>query len=178
MAKTATKLPVNKTDEKTVATTKEHWSPFDTLHREIDRLFDNFHSFGGRRAQRPSLFDMNVDWPSGAWSFAPAIDLVEKDKGYEITAELPGLEDKDIDIKVSNGVITIKGEKSDEKEEREKEYYVSERRYGSFQRSFSLPSGVDADKIEATFGKGVLTVSLPKSAEAKKQEKKIGIKAA
>ncbi len=106
------------------------------------------------------------------------MDLVEKDGEYEITAELPGADEKDIDIKVTNHVLTIKGEKSEKKEEKKKDYFLSERRYGSFQRSVQIPEGVDADKIEATFSKGILTVRLPKTAEAQKPEKTITVKAA
>jgi len=109
---------------------------------------------------------------------APAMDLVEKDKEYEITAELPGIDEKNVEIKLSNHTLTIKGEKREEKEEKDKDYYLSERRYGSFQRSFQVPEGVDADKIDASFTKGVLTVKLPKTAEAQKAEKKITVKAA
>jgi len=102
------------------------------------------------------------------------MDLVEKEDAYEITAELPGLDDKNVEIKLSNRTLTIRGEKSEEKEDKQKDYYLSERRYGSFQRSFQLPDGVDADKIDAKFTKGVLTVKLPKTAEAKKAEKSEG----
>lgn len=176
MAEAATKLPV-KTEEKKPAGQKAGWAPFGSLHREIDRLFDNFHPLSLRRSARPSMFDLDFDWPrQESWSFAPAMDLVEKGKGFEISAELPGLEEKDIEIKVSNGTLVIRGEKSEEKEERDKEYYLSERRYGSFQRAFQMPAGIDTDKIEAKFAKGVLTVSLPKTAEARKQEKKISVK--
>ena len=106
----------------------------------------------------------------------PAVDLVEREKEYAITAELPGLDDKNVEIKLSNGTLTISGEKKDEREEKEKDYYFSERRYGSFKRAFRVPDGVDADKIEAAFDKGVLTIRLPKTAEAQKAEKKIDIK--
>ncbi len=82
-----------------------------------------------------------------------------------------------VDVKLANGVLTIKGEKKEEKEEKEKDYYLSERRFGSFQRSFQLPEGIDEDKIQANFEKGVLTVKLPKGAEAQKPEKKISIAA-
>ena len=109
---------------------------------------------------------------------SPAVDVAEKDKRYEVTAELPGLTDKDITVKYADGVLTISGEKKEEKEEKQKDYYLSERRYGSFQRSFQMPTGIDADKIEATFKHGVLTVALPKSAESVKNEKKIEIKTA
>ena len=105
------------------------------------------------------------------------MDVVEKDKEYEITAELPGTDEKNVEIKLSNRTLTIKGEKKEEKEEREKDYYLSERRYGSFQRSFQVPDSVDAEKIEASFAKGVLTIRLPKTAEAQKSEKTIAVKA-
>jgi HSP20 family protein len=88
------------------------------------------------------------------------------------------MDEKNIDVKFANGVLTIKGEKEDEKEEKQKDYYVRERSYGSFERSFQVPDGVDGDKIEANFKKGVLTLTLPKSAEAQKAEKKITVKAA
>jgi HSP20 family protein len=88
------------------------------------------------------------------------------------------MDEKNIDIKLSNGTLTIKGEKKEEKEEREKDYYLSERRNGAFMRSFQVPEGVDPAKIEATFAKGVLTLKLPKTAEAQKSEKTIAIKAA
>src|ERR1700730_15274827 len=91
---------------------------------------------------------------------------------------LPGMDESNIDVKFSDGTLTIKGEKKDEREEKQKDYYLSERRYGSFQRSFGVPDGVDADKIEAHFKNGVLTVTLPKRPEAQKSEKKIAIKKA
>ena len=88
------------------------------------------------------------------------------------------MDEKNIEVNVANGGLTIKGEKKDEKEEKKKDYYVSERRYGSFERYFTLPDSVDADKIEATFKNGVLKVTLPKTAEAQKPAKKIDVKAA
>ena len=108
-------------------------------------------------------FGMEPFWRGEvAWGgAAPVVDVVEKDKEYEITAELPGLDEKNIEVKLSDDVLTIKGEKKEEKEEKQKDYYLSERRYGSFQRSFRLPDGVDAEKIEARFKNGVLTLSLP-----------------
>jgi HSP20 family protein len=106
----------------------------------------------------------------------PAVDVVEKEKEYQLLAELPGLDEKDVEVSVADDILTIKGEKKEEKEEKAKNYYVSERRYGTFQRSFQLPAGVDAEKIEANFQKGVLTVTLPKAPEALKKEKKIAIK--
>lgn len=173
MAETATKLPVKKSPTPTEAA---DWSPFESLRREVDRLFDDFHPFNWRLPSR--MFGVEVPRLQVEWQLAPAVDLVQKDSGYEITAELPGLDEKNVEIKLSNHTLIITGEKSEEKEDKRKDYYLSERRYGSFQRSFQLPEGVDADKIEATFAKGVLTVKLPKTAEAKKAEKKISVKAA
>lgn len=179
MAETATKLPV-KTEKSTGPAPAGNWTtPFESLRREIDRLFDDFHPFDFRLPSTRSLFGR--DLPSlhnAGWSVAPAMDLVEKDKEYEITAELPGIDEKNVEIRLANRTLTIKGEKTEQKEDKEKDYYLSERRYGSFQRSFQLPEGVDADKIEANFAKGVLTVKLPKTAEAQKAEKKIAVKAA
>jgi len=91
---------------------------------------------------------------------------------------LPGMDEKSIEVKLANGVLTIKGEKQNEKEEKQKDYYLRERSFGSFERSFQVPDGVDGDKIAANFKKGVLTLTLPKSAEAQKAEKKIAVKAA
>jgi HSP20 family protein len=113
-----------------------------------------------------------------SWANTPAVDIAETDKGYEITAELPGLDEKNIEVKLANGSLTIKGEKQEEKEEKEKGYYLHERHFGAFERCFRMPEGVDGDKIEATFKKGVLTVTLPKTPEAQKAEKKITVKAA
>jgi HSP20 family protein len=115
-----------------------------------------------------------MEKPFGAM---PAVDVTEADGGYEVTAELPGMDEKNIEVKLANRTLTIKGEKRDEKEETKKDYYMRERNFGSFQRSFTLPEGVDIDKIEASFKKGVLTVTVPKTAEAKKAEKKIAVTA-
>ncbi len=151
---------------------------FDSLRREIDRLFDDFHPLAWRAPSRIFGMEMPQLSASGGWQLVPAMDVVEKDDAYEITAELPGIEEKDVEIKLANRTLTLKGEKSEHREGKQKDYYLSERRYGSFQRSFQLPDGVDSDRIEAIFAKGVLTVKLPKSAEAKKSEKKIQVKAA
>ncbi|RUW27761.1 MULTISPECIES: Hsp20/alpha crystallin family protein [unclassified Mesorhizobium] len=179
MAEAATKLPV-KTEKSTAPAPAGNWTgPFESLRREIDRLFDDFHPFDFRLPSTRSLFGRELPALRNAdWLVAPAMDLVEKDKEYEITVELPGIDEKNVEIKLANRILTLKGEKKEEKEEKDNDYYLSERRYGSFQRSFQLPEGVDADKIDATFAKGVLTVKLPKTAEAQKAEKKITVKAA
>lgn len=170
MTENVSKLPVQKGEQKRPASTG--WTPLSHIRREIDRLFDDFHPFTLGR----SFHDL--DWSATAWPVAPAVDLVEKDGRFEITAELPGLEQKNIDVKVADSVITISGEKSEEKLDEKKDFHVSERRYGSFQRSFRLPESVDGERIEAAFNNGVLTITMPKSPAAVKNEKKIEIKAA
>ena len=172
----ATKVPV--TAEKTTepASQPTAWPPIENLRKEIDRVFENF----GRdfwRAPFGSLSAFEPFWSNNATT-SFAVDITEGEKSYEITAELPGMDEKNVEVRVANGGLTIKGEKKDEKEEKENDYYVSERRYGSFERYFHLPEGVDSEKIEANFKKGVLTVSLPKKAEAQKPATKIEVKAA
>jgi HSP20 family protein len=182
MAEAATKLPEKSEEKKSKqvagpAPELPEWHPFDSLRREIDRLFDDFGE-GWRAPFRRALADFEPLWSRKlAWGTAPAVDIVESDKAYEITAELPGMDEKNIEVNVASGGLTIKGEKREEKEEKKKDYCLSERHYGSFERYFRLPEGVDADKIEASFKKGVLTVMLPKKPEAQKPTKKIDVKA-
>jgi HSP20 family protein len=178
MAEAATKLPV-KTPGKTEPTSAlREWRPFEALHREIDRVFNDFGTAFWRFPFRRS----EPFWQrEPSWDMAPAMDIAETDNAYEISAELPGMSESDVAVVAAHGMLTIKGEKKEEKEEKEeknKEYYVSERSYGSFQRRLQIPDGVDADKIEAAFKNGVLTVTLPKTAQAQKPEKKISVKAA
>ena len=169
MADKDTKLPVKKEPSTPLSSGFFEWHPFDMLRRQVDRLFEEFPS-------RKSIteFEPFERFVAGSPA-APPVDFVEKEKEYELTAELPGLDDKNIDVKLANGVLTIGGEKKEEKEEKKEGYYFSERRYGSFKRAFRVPEGVDADKIEASFDKGVLTIRLPKTPEAQKAEKKIEI---
>jgi HSP20 family protein len=180
MAEAASKVPV-KTEQKARerATALQAWRPFESLRSEIDRLFEDFDRGSWMSPFRRSIFDIEPFWRREvAWEAIPSVDIVEKDKAYEVTAELPGLDEKDVEVKLVNGGLTIKGEKQEEKEEKKKDYYLHERHFGSFERYFRVPEGVDTDKIEASFRKGVLTVTLPKKPEAQKPEKKIEIKAA
>ena len=178
MAEAPTKLSV-KTEKTEPTSAVREWRPFEALHREIDRLFDDFGGGFWRSPFRRSVFDLEPFWRRElSWETAPAMDIAETEKAYEITAELPGMSESDVEVVASNGGLTIKGEKREEKEEKKKDYYLSERRYGSFERRMQIPEGVDADKIDATFKKGVLTVTLPKKPEAQKPEKKISVKAA
>lgn len=171
---TETTLPVTKKPS-APALVDDTWRPFGALRKEVDRLFEDFGESFLRQPLR-SLASLERAWPT-KFATTPAVDVTETDKGYEITAELPGLDEKNIEVNLANGGLTIKGEKKEEKEEKNKDYYVSERRYGAFERYFTLPEGVDAGKIEATFKNGVLKVALPKTAEAQKPAKKIEVKA-
>ena len=138
---------------------------------EMDRLFDRFGFPSLRR-----MFDIEPAWRSSFSFSMPAIDMSEDEKAYKISAELPGIDAKDIDVSLSGDMLVLKGEKRQEKEEKDKNYHFSERAYGSFQRAFDLPVSVDRNKVAADFSKGVLTITLPKTAEAQKPVKKIEVK--
>ncbi len=142
------------------------WRPFrevSRLRNEMDRLWDDY--FGpGRRALRPL---------EEAW--LPAVDVSETGDKITVKAEIPGMEAKDIEISMVGDTLTLKGEKKAEREEKEENYHMVERSYGSFSRSMKLPATVDADKVEATYKNGVLTIVLPKKEEVK--PKAIEIKA-
>ena len=175
MAEAATKLPVKTEASPPQSAKLAEWHPFDSFRNQVDRLFRDFEA-----GFFQSPFSRSIDnfWQRDlGFALKPAIDIVDKDNHYEVTAELPGLDAKNIDVQLADGVLTIKGEKNEEKEEKTKDRYVSERRYGSFRRSLQVPASVDADKIEANYKSGVLTVTLPKSAEAQKKQKTIPITA-
>jgi len=138
-------------------------NPFISLQNEIDRLFDDFtRGF-------PAI-------GNGSANLMPTMDVAETDKEIEITAELPGLEEKDVQINIADNVLTVRGEKKAEKEQKDKNYRLIERSYGSFERSLTLPEGVNADAIKASIDKGVLKVVVPKPAPA--QTRKIEVKSA
>jgi HSP20 family protein len=174
-----TKLQVKTEEKKGQPATLPEWRPFESLRREVDRLFDNFGGGFWPSPFRRSAFDIEPFWRrEAAWTAVPAVDIAESDQAYEITAELPGMDEKNIEVKLVNGTLTIKGKKQEEKEEKNKDYYLNERRFGSFERSFAVPESVDETKIEAAFKKGVLTVTLPKKVETQTPAKKIEVKAA
>lgn len=158
------------------------YSPFMELRHRMDRLFDDVFQGGGfpmMARDWPSV-GRDLDWPGGGTGAAAALadvkfDIGEDDKAIEISAEMPGMGEEDVDLTLSDGVLTIKGEKKAEHEEKDKNYHLTERRYGAFQRSFRLPDTVDEDKLRASFDKGVLRVVLPKTVEAKAKTKKISI---
>lgn len=168
MAEHPANLPSN-TEPKTPSTSGR-WSPFESLRSEIDRVFNDF---------TPGFFDRTFSrLPAAFQGHAPAVDFVEKDDAYELTAELPGIDPKELDVTLSNGILTLKGEKSEREEKKDADYYLSERRYGSFQRDIRLPEAVDPDKIDASFANGLLKVTLPKKPNAQKNNRKIAIKTA
>lgn len=141
------------------------WRPFreiERMRREMDRIWDTFFE---RRPARVEEF--------GEW--LPTLDVSETKDEYVVKAELPGIDPKDIDISLTNDLLTIKGEKKQEKEEKEENYHLIERSYGAFTRSVRLPGQVQSDKISANFKNGVLKVALPKTEEAKKKEIKIKV---
>ena len=178
MAEAATKLPVKTEDKKTEATAMQAWQPFESLRREVDRLFENFDRDLWRSPFSRSVFDIAPHWRRELKSAtSPAVDIVEKDNAYEVTAELPGMDEKDIDVSLTRDSLTIRGEKKEEKEEKGKDFYRMERSYGSFTRSVPLPVEVETDKVVATFKKGVLNVTLPKSPKAIQETKKVSVKA-
>jgi HSP20 family protein len=177
MAEEATRLPV-KTEESKPGhpTAAAERRPFDGLKREIDHLFEDFGISSWRVPFTRSTLEAAPSWRELSWSKAPAVDIVDRSSALEVTAELPGMDVNDIEVKFADGMLTIRGEKIEVREENKKDHYLSERRYGSFSRSFRIPNVIDADRIEASFNNGVLTVTLPKSPEAQKSEKKIAIR--
>lgn len=149
--------------------------PWGSLRNEMDRLFDRFSdSFGFPTMRR--LFEPSRRGESNFAIAAPMVDLSEDEKAYRVTAELPGIQEKDLAVTVAGDTLVIRGEKRQEHEQKDKNYHYSERSYGSFRRAFVLPDGVDREKISADLSKGVLTVTLPKTAEAAKPAKKIEVK--
>jgi HSP20 family protein len=136
--------------------------PFADLQREFDRLFN----------------DLGRAWPATGADLMPVIDVAERDNCFVISAELPGMEEKDVEVTLDDDVLTIRGEKKQEKDEKGENRRVIERSYGSFSRSIRLPPGINPDDVKAAMAKGVLTVTLPKPAQAEMQARKIEVKSA
>jgi len=138
--------------------------PFTALTREMDRLFEEMtRSFGLPRTA------------AGEVVLVPRVDVKETETAVVVQVELPGVNERDVEVEFADGILTIRGEKKQEREEKDKGYYVMERRYGTFMRRIPIPVEIDEERIEARFDKGVLTVTLPKKPET--QPKKIEIKA-
>lgn len=147
--------------------------PFAAMRREMDRMFDDvWKGFGnGGGSGLPAVF--------AGGTAAPKIDVKETEAGIEVSAELPGVDEKDIEVELQDDVLTIRGEKKIEKEEGDKEkgYHLMERSYGSFARSIALPYSADSGKVSADFSKGVLKVVIPRPAEVAAKTRKIEVKA-
>ena len=141
-------------------------SPLSAFHQEMDRLFSDFFGDAGLTPFRGLE----------AGTFVPRVEVKEDDKQCQVTAELPGIDEKDIHISVTDDILTIEGEKKSETEEKEKGTYRSERYYGAFRRELHLPSGIDMQKAEASFKNGVLKLTLPKTEQAQKTARWIPIK--
>jgi HSP20 family protein len=145
------------------------YDPFVAFRQEIDRLFDDvFASFGGR-----SAFASGNGWQA----VTPTIDVADGDKELVVTAELPGLDQKDFEVTLSGDLLTIKGEKKAEHEQHDGDAYYKERRFGAFSRSIRLPFAVGDEAVDARYDKGVLTVRVPKPAEAQRLVRHIDVKA-
>jgi HSP20 family protein len=159
------KKPESEEEERALQTREDS---FFSLEQRMNRMFDDF--FRGSGLEAFGAFREGWD------AFGPRVDVVETDKEIEISAELPGLDEKDIDVGLSQDALTISGVKRQEKEEKGQNYVHTERSYGSFRRSIPLPSEVDVNKVDAVYRNGVLTVTLPRAATAPAR-KKIAVKA-
>jgi HSP20 family protein len=154
-----------------VPTAQAPWSFFDEFNGDVGRMFEQFF-------YRDPFRKFGLPTRLKGFDFAPTVDVVEKPEAYEITAELPGVEEKDVSVTLDNGIITITGEKRAEKKEDVKGQHISERHFGSFQRSFSLPDDADDKSTSAQFNKGVLKVSIGRAKALKTTAQKIEIKSA
>ena len=143
----------------------DFFDPMFSLRREVDRIFDEFFNGFGSTG-------------NGALSLRPAVDIADTDKELIVTAEMPGLDEKDLDVSLNGDLLTIKGEKKAEHEEKDGGAYYMERRFGSFSRSVRLPFQVGDQDIEAKYDKGVLTIRIPKPMEMQKAVRRIPVKAA
>jgi HSP20 family protein len=162
-------IPWGRNQQTTPSRYREEGDPFMTLHREMNRLFDDvFRTFDMAPFGSLSGVGRTTGWPS--------VEVSETDKDVRISAELPGLEDKDVEVLMGDGVLTIRGEKKSEIEYKERAF--SERTYGRFERRIPLAWEVDEDKIEASFRNGVLTVTMPRSAHASSPVKRIAVNSA
>lgn len=158
-------IPWGRSNRAPAAYRDDDRSPFLSLHREMNRVFDDF--FRDFDMRLPTMGGAGFN---GAW---PQIDIAETDKDVTVTAELPGMEEKDVELLLEDGMLTLRGEKRSETEDKSRQF--SERYYGRFERHVPLAAEVQADKAEARFRNGVLTVTLPKNPEAQPKARRIAI---
>lgn len=145
-----------------------HGSDFPFVHRDVNRLFDTFFP-------RREAFPLEETLDQAAPHWQPSIDVTESDKAFQVSVELPGMDESDVEVLLSSDMLTLKGEKKSESCDEGKNCYRMERSYGSFHRSVPLPTEVQADNVRASFKKGVLTVTLPKSEKARDEYRKISV---
>jgi len=149
------------------------FEPFQSLRKQVDDLFTNF------TVSWPHFEMPKIEWPTleeGKESAIAKFDLSESGKSVKVVADIPGVDEKDVEVLVQDGVLTIKGNKKSEREEEGEDFYISERSFGSFSRAFRLPDGVDEQAVAANFDKGVLTVSLPKTSKGKTEGRRVPVK--
>lgn len=147
--------------------------PFEALRHGIDRVFEEF-----RRGSAFDVFPSIFGELRGIDIHLPRVDVAETEDEVQVSADLPGMDEKDVDVSVSDHSLSIRGEKSTEAEQKKRNYHIKERAYGSFQRVVMLPEGVDISGAKATFKKGVLTVAIPKTRETKASVRKVEVQAA
>jgi len=163
-----TSLPVTRRDAGALET-----PPLWQLHRDIDRLFgDVFRDFPFASGMGRSLASL----APGEW-LKPTLDIAAGEREYAVTVELPGVDEKDVHLELEGNTLRIRGEKRQEKEEKQRDFYRVERSYGSFQRVLSLPEDADQGEIAARFGKGILTITIPRKPSAKSEARRIPINA-
>ncbi|MBU0943209.1 MAG: Hsp20/alpha crystallin family protein [Proteobacteria bacterium] len=168
---TDTALPINRPGQ--IQPRRPSYSPVGQIQQEMEQLFNNFlkgfeqRGFGTEKFFTDSLTD---------GLFKPTLDIGATEKEYAISVEVPGIDQKDITLEISNNILTIRGEKKQEHEEKQKDYYRIERSYGSFQRILSLPEDADQDAVKANFKNGILTITLPRNAVPQSKIKQIEIK--
>ncbi|MHA1157481.1 MAG: Hsp20/alpha crystallin family protein [Alphaproteobacteria bacterium] len=177
MNKVMEKAPVQRAES--TAPISRGWMALDSLRTEVDRLFKDFEHGTWRMPERLQVFDMEPFWGGvPGRGMVPPVDVVEDEKGYTVTVELPGLDDKDVEVKQVEHMLILRGEKKVEHRKDEKGLYLAERRYGMFERTLRIPEGVNLDRIEAGFKNGVLKVAMPKLPATKRYEKRIAVKTA
>jgi HSP20 family protein len=160
-------VPWRNNKSQTPITREDYFDPLVTFRREMDRMFEDFFGGGGSRSAH------------GGWQgITPAVDIDETEKEMVITAELPGVSDKDVEVNLVGDMLIIKGEKKAEHEQKDGDSYYIERRFGSFSRSVRLPFEVSDEKVDAKFKDGVLTIHLPKPAELQRAVRRVEVRAA
>lgn len=153
--------------------------PWSAFRAEMDQLFDRFSGGFGFPALRRMTEAMPMWRPAANMAVVtPAVDITEDEQAFKLVAEMPGMSENDVEISVEDGMLVLRGEKQQQKEDKQPNYRLTERTYGAFERSFDMPDSVDVEKIAAEFGKGILTVTLPKKPGAVADVEKIEVKPA